>query len=375
MKIVCNSLDLNNAVSKVQGVVESTTAIPALQGILFTAQGSQLSLTGYNLETGITTNVKSHIEQEGSVILDARRINDILRSLPASTVSISTDEKNLCTVKSGDAVFSIIGMPAGEYPDLPGITDGYTFSFSRVLLKSMIKQTRYALAKTDIKPVHKGILFEISGGEITLTAVDGYRIAVRIERADASVSDQHFIVPEKALSELVKLYGDDPGTVQISVSDKYIIFEVDGFFVISRLLEGEFIDYKSVVPKVITTKLHCEVKKLTECMERMSLLITDRLRSPVRMNIRDGEISCTCATTLGNVSDRLETPIEGEPLEIGVSSTYMLEALRAADCEEVNIEFSGALSPIMITPTTGREFIYLILPVRLPPLPKDKDGE
>lgn len=364
MKFACNSQELNNAAIKVQGAVETST-IPALQGILFSVRDGFLSMTGYNLETGITTQIKAHTEKEGAVVLDARRAVDIFKCLPSNVVSVETDEKNFCTIKSGDAVFSIVGMPAAEYPALPGLSDGVGFSFSRQLLKSMIRQTRFATAKTDIKPVHKGILFEIENGQIRLVAVDGYRLAFRTEKSHTDAGNMNFIVPEKTLSELIKLYGDDPGQIQIAVGKRHIMFEIDSYVVISRLLEGDFIDYRAAVPKTKVLVVKAETRKLIESVERMSLLITDRLKSPVRIVFDKDEIKTSCVTTIGNANDRIEAKCEGERVEIGFNGAYLLEALKASECDEIILELAGPLSPMKILPPQGDSFIFLVLPVRL----------
>ena len=198
MKLLCSREKLVEAVSNVQRTVSTKSSIPALEGILLRAAGTQLTLCGYDLELGMTTSIEASCTEEGAVVLSARLFGDIVRRLPGDTVQIAVDDKNITSIESGASEFSIVGIPADEYPDLPSISDQSSVTLSQPLLKSMIRQTIFAVAESDAKPIHTGTLFEIGGGKIRLISVDGYRLAIREENAVCE-EELSFVVPGKTL--------------------------------------------------------------------------------------------------------------------------------------------------------------------------------
>ena len=182
--------------------------MPALEGILLKAQQGTLQLTGYDLEMGIETQLEADVTEPGSIILSARLLVDIIRRLPGETVLLSTDEKNLTTITSDRAEYTILGLSSLEYPDLPQVEGDTGLTFQQNLLKNMIEQTRYAIASSDTMPVHKGSLFSIGNGKFDLVSVDGCRLALRTEPYSVAEAVR-FIVPGKTLSDLSKMLSDD----------------------------------------------------------------------------------------------------------------------------------------------------------------------
>lgn len=363
MKLTCSRQELSAATANVQGAVTSST-IPALEGILFSAGGDYLKMSGYNLELGITTAINANVEQPGDVVLNAKLFCEIIRKLPDELVYMEVDDKLVCSIRCGESEFSILGIGADEFPELPTVAGGSAITIGNQLLKNMVRQTRFAVAKNDAKPVHMGILFEIDEEFIRLVAVDGYRLAMRTEPVK---NDLHmtFIVPEKALSEMIKLIGDEEEMVSISVGKRHIIFEVGSYLVVSRLLDGEFLDYKAAIPTAHTSVVRVATRSLIDCVERISLLITDRLKSPVRCIFDEDQIRASCTTTIGSAHDKIPCKIEGNRVEIGFNNRFLTEALRASECDEIRIELNGSLSPMKILPAEGDDFLFLVLPVRL----------
>ncbi len=350
MKFTCSRPVLQAAVSNVSRAVSSKSAIPALEGILLKAKNSQIFICGYDLELGITTVVEADIAEEGDVIFGAKLFGDIIRSLPDESVTIEVDSKYSAVIRSGDSEFSIIGIAASEYPE--------------ATLKSMIRQTLFAVSTSDAKPVHTGTLFEIGEGRIRLVAVDGCRLAMRTEsvQCDEPVS---FVVPGKTLSEVLKLMGEEDSPISIGVGRRHIIFNIENYSVISRLLEGEFLDYNNAIPQNIKTEITVPTRRFSEAVERMSLVVNDRLKSPVRCSFLFDEVRFSCETAIGCAHDRFSIKNIGDEVEIGFNNRYLLDALRAAETDEVRIQLGGALSPIKILPRDGDNFLFLVLPVRL----------
>jgi len=364
MKFTVNKSDITEAVSNIQRAVSTKTSIPALEGILLSATETGLELCAYDLELGITTVIPAFVMEPGKAVLSAKLFSDIVRRTPAETVTVSVDEKNMATLESGYSRFSIIGIPAEEFPELPKLSDSTQISMPAALLKSMIRQTLFAIAESDAKPIHQGSLFSLENGILDVVSVDGYRLAVRREPVDFS-QDLSFVVPGKTLSELLKLIKDSEEPVEISAGRRHILFKIDNYTVISSLLEGEFLNYKAAIPPESQTEVVLKTREAIDSVERVSLLITDRLKSPIRCLFDNNEVKLNCTTSMGRASDQLDVEMTGQSVEIGFNNRYLLEALRNTECDEVKVQLGGPLSPMKVVPKEGDSFLFLVLPVRL----------
>lgn len=364
MKFTVNKSDITEAVSNIQRAVSTKTSIPALEGILLSATETGLELCAYDLELGITTVIPAFVMEPGKAVLSAKLFSDIVRRTPAETVTVSVDEKNMATLESGYSRFSIIGIPAEEFPELPKLSDSTQISLPGALLKSMIRQTLFAIAESDAKPIHQGSLFSLENGILDVVSVDGYRLAVRREPVDFS-EDLSFVVPGKTLSELLKLIKDSEEPVEIYAGRRHILFKIDNYTVISSLLEGEFLNYKAAIPPESQTEVVLKTREAIDSVERVSLLITDRLKSPIRCLFDNNEVKLNCTTSMGRASDQLDVEMTGQSVEIGFNNRYLLEALRNTECDEVKVQLGGPLSPMKVVPKEGDSFLFLVLPVRL----------
>lgn len=365
MKIVCSTETLSQACQNVQRAVSTKTSIPAIEGILLKAENGRLYLTGYDLEVGINTSIEAKVEQDGSIILNARYLCDIIRRLPDEEVEIEADARQLCYIRSGETNYSLNGISAEEYPELPSVTGGAPVIIDQGILKNMIRQTIFAVADNNSNVVYTGIKFEIEKNQIKLIAVDGVRLAIRTEEIDYDGEELSFIVPGKTLSEVMKLIDEEEADVSLGVGKRHIVFEVNGYSIVSRLLEGEFLDYKSAVPASFATTVRVSTKTLMSSIDRTSLLITDRLKSPVRCIFDDNTIKISSITSLGTANDKIFAQIDGERIEIGFNNRFLIEALRVCDTDEVLIKLNSPVSPIIILPPDGESFLFLVLPVRL----------
>lgn len=365
MKFSCNTTILAEACNIVQRGVSQKSTIPSTEGIFIQAKNSCLTLTGYDLEVGITTSIDCTTQTEGSIVVNARLFCDILRRLPSATVTVTVDAHNLCKIASGESEFSLVGIPANDYPELPTVSGGIPFAIKQGVLRDMVKQTIFAVAVQDIKPVHKGIKFEVENNNLRLISCDGFRLAIRNEAIEYSGDDMTFVVPAKTLSEVIKLADNDEENITFSIGKKFILFEIGNYRIISRLLEGEFFNYKNAIPAESLTKARVNLKLILESVERISLLITGKIKSPIRCVFDDNTIRISSATALGSANDKIPASIEGKRVEIGFNNTYLTDCLRTVDADEVNIELSSPVSPIIIRPIEGDSFIFLIIPMRL----------
>ena len=367
MKVICDTQKLSEACQVIQRSVSPKASIPALEGILIKALGDELILTGYDMDIGINTSISARVNNPGSIILNAKTLCDILRYIPGEQVIIEKqDERFKYMIRSGDTEYTILGIDAEDYPELPKIEESYPIVIEQLKLREMVRQTIFAVAINDsTKVVHTGIKFEITNGNIRLIALDGFRLAIRNEEIDYQGEDISFIVPSKTLAEIMKIMDDEEGTVSISVGKRHIIFEIGNYYIISRLLEGEFLNYKTAIPMNCSTTVKVSTKSLIDCIERTSLIITDKIKSPIKCSFLDNAIKVSSTTSIGTAHDRIAADIDGNNIEIGFNNKFILDALKVSNVEEVKIELNGPTSPIIILDPNSDKFLFLVLPVRL----------
>ncbi|MBR2338843.1 MAG: DNA polymerase III subunit beta [Clostridia bacterium] len=364
MRILCAKQALVDAVNNVQRAVASKSALPALEGVLLKTGDNSLFLAGYDMELGITTTIEAQVKEAGEIVLNAKLFLEIIRKLPSDEVLIQCNDKNNTTIKSGSSEFTIIGFSSADYPELPTINGGAAITMQQNVLKSMIRQTLFAVAQNDTRPVHTGVKFEIDSAILRLIAVDGSRLALRSEPIKSNES-LNFVVPGKTLGEVLKLLNEEDEPLYMTVGARHIILEIGGYSVFSRLLDGEFLPYRKAIPANATTTVRIKTRELIDAVDRASLVINDRLKSPLICRFKDDQISLSCITALGSANDVIDAKIEGQQEEMGFNSRFLLEALRNTECDEVVIELSGTQSPMKIVPTSGDGFLFLVLPVRL----------
>lgn len=367
MKIVCNTASFTEICLNVQRCVPTRSVMPHLEGILIrTLDDDQLKISGFDLDLGITTVSDVRVLEPGAMVLNARTFCDILRHLPGEDVQISCDEKNICMIRSGEVEYTVISLKADEYPELPTVNEENAFRIKQGVFKTMIRQTAFAVLTDDSKAVHRGIKFEISPGLIRLIGLDGYRLAIRNEFIEYNDAPFSFIVSAKNLNEVIKFIPDgEDAFMKITVGSKHVCFTVGDYVMIARRLEGDFLDYKSAVPTAKSTTVRVNTKQMIDCIERTSIIITEKMKSPLKLVIDDDMIRISCVTALGSANDKLDVSIDGKRVEIGFNNRYLLDALRSCETDEVLLQMNGAYAPALILPPEGDAFTYLILPVRI----------
>ncbi len=364
MKFTCSTASLSQAIARVSLAVSPKSTLPALEGILVTAKNNTLTLVGYNLELGITATLSAQVQEEGSIAIPAKLFSEIVRKTVSDEIAISCDQRFLVEIKGGVSEFTILGMSSMDFPELPTVGDGESVSIPENKLRSMVDQTLFAVAQNDAKPVHTGCLFLLEEQQATVVAVDGFRLALRREAAQ-SPKTMRFVVPGRSLNELLKLLGEEETPVDLQVSKKHILFTIGETSLISRLLEGEFLDYNAAIPKDCSTTVKVSTRGLSSSIERTSLLISDRLKSPLRVVFEDGLVKMSCSTTIGKAYDECQCETEGARVEMGFNNRYLMDALKNSDVDMVKLEISGPLSPMKVLPLEGDSFLFLVLPMKL----------
>ena len=364
MKFECEKNLLASAIEGVSRAITNRSAIPVLEGIYLKAEGFNLTLTGYDMEMGITTTIECNVLVPGETVLEAKLLLSMVSRMPAGDVRIELTDEGQAIISGGVAEFEIPAMNASDYPSLPVTGADNTMTIPTSMMRELIEKTIYAVSQDDKKPAHTGELFVIEPGSLTIVALDGYRLAI-IHRDVECTRDIRIIIPAKTLQELLKIMGGPDDPVKIDANRRYVVFTTNGYTIMSRLIEGDFLNYESVIPKEKRTRVTVDCKTFINTIERASLIITERLKNPLRISFAEDKITVRCQTPLGKVVDEFApVAMTGDPVEIGFNNRYLLDAMRYSKCERMVLEINGPLSPVKILPEDGKDFIYLVLPVR-----------
>lgn len=356
------------AITPVSVVAQNKAAESTASGIYIEAKKSQLVLYCYDIEKGIKTTVDANVEKEGKIIADLQ-IVPIIHSLPEGDVVIETDDNYIIRITSGDADFQILGRSAESYPELPEIKGFSTFSISRKQLRAIIAKTMFAVSSDDSKPILKGSLFEISGGVLSVCAIDGFRISVRTEKSTADNSELNvsFIIPGKAQQNLLRIIDESDEEVVCELANKHILFKVDNLYILIRLLEGDFPQYKKYIPPYEVSAV-VEKNSLIASLERVAL-INDKLKASAKLNFINDQLKISCETDKGKINDLLPIYMEGNPIEVNFNQNYLIEALRACDDEKVVMRIAAGGKGLVIVAREEDEkeesfYLQLVMPVR-----------
>ncbi len=366
MKFVCEKAVLASAVLAASRVASPKSSIPALEGILVRA-GEDVRLTGYNLETGISVSVPADIAEGGECVMPARLFSEIVRCLPDDQVSVTVSDDLQVSIRCGDTSSQFTALDAEDYPELPEVEYENAVSLPQRALKELISGTIFSVADNQTRPVHTGCLFEVEDTSVTVVAIDGYRLALRRYRPEEPIGrEMKFVAPAAALKEVEKNLADVDEPAKFMIDANYILFEIGDATLVCRLLEGEFLDWRRVVPTDNPIKLTANVPRLMSCINFVGLMVSEKVKSPVRCRFGENRGDFRTMTAVGAAHDVCPLAGDGKDLEIGFNCRYLLDALRAVPAEEVTLELSNGLSPVVLTPTDGTDgYAYMILPVRL----------
>lgn len=367
MKFSCDKNVLQEIINSVLKAVPSKSTLPILEGIYFNCMGDNLILSGYDLEIGIEAFCDAEISEKGSVVYNARIISEIIKNLPEGIVEFSCDANFNTVISCGYTKFEIKGVNGEEYPKITKINKEKNFKIKVNKFKDMIKQTIFAVGTNENRYILTGSLFEIENEKINIVSVDGYRLALKKEVFEPTDIFDSFVVPGKTLSDLLKVLEDSENELTVYYNKNGIMFEKDNIIMVSRILEGEFLNYQQIIPKDKETTVIVKTASLKKAFERVALInsAADGNGSPAVLKINDNVIDITCNTTNGTIEDHINANIRGKELKIGFNHKFFMDAIKACDEDEVKLEFTNSLSPCVIKPVEGDSFLYIVLPVRL----------
>ena len=366
MRFTCEKSMLVSGLNIAGRTVAQKSSLSVIEGILCRA-GMGLSLTGYNMETAITYDIEAEVSDPGDCILPAKLFGDIIRRLPEGPVTVVVDDAFKVSIRAGYASFTISAESAEDYPELPDVNDGRPIHIPQCRLKELISGTLFAVSENQGRPIHTGVKFEVTNDAITTVAVDGFRLARRTYHPEEPTQRElSFVVPAAGLKEVEKIVTDSDENASFTLGHKHILFQMGSATLVCRLLEGEFLDWRKVVPTNCPIQLVAHVSDLMSSVERVGLIVSEKYKSPVRCTFSNQELMMRTSTTIGAAEDRCSLAGDGRDLEIGFNVRYLADALRVIPSEEVTLELTNGLSPIVLTPVEDKyDFAYMVLPVRI----------
>ena len=366
MRFTCEKSMLVTGLNIAGRAVAQKSSLSVIEGILCKA-GLGLSLTGYNMETAITFDIEAEVTDPGQCILPAKLFGDIVRRLPEGPVTVVVDDSFKVSIRAGYASFTISAESAEDYPELPDVNSGRPIRIPQNKLKELISGTIFAVSENQGRPIHTGVKFEVTNDSITTIAVDGFRLARRSWHPEENTQRElSFVVPAAGLKEVEKIVTDSDDMASFTLGTKHILFQIGTATLVCRLLDGEFLDWRRVVPTNCPIKLVAHVSDLASSVERVGLIVSEKYKSPVRCVFSHNEVLMRTSTTIGAAEDKCSLAGDGKELEIGFNVRYLADALKAIPSEEVTLELTNGLSPIVLTPVDEKfDFAYMVLPVRI----------
>ena len=364
MIFTCEKQKILEGISIVQKAITGKSTLQILEGIYINANDNEIKLIGSDIDVSIETKVDAEVIENGSIVIDAKIFGEIIRKLPNSTIRIETKENQIVRITCEKSVFDIVYMNTNEFPELPEINEDLKIVVNQSILKNMIKGTSFAIAQDETRPILQGILFEVKNKNLNLVALDGYRLAIRSEFLDSDM-DIEVVIPGKTLNEVSKILEDVDNVVDITFTSNHILFNLEKTKIISRLLEGKFINYNSLLPQEHKLLVNVNRQELQNAIERASLMAKDGNTNLIKLEIQQDNLIITSNSQLGKVREEISMKLQGEEIQIAFNSRYLLDVLKNMEDEEVVMKMTSSISPCVIQETSNENAKYLVLPVRL----------
>ncbi|MDR3597161.1 DNA polymerase III subunit beta [Clostridium sp.] len=364
MIFTCEKQKILEGISIVQKAITGKSTMPILEGIYIKASESTLTLIASDMDVSIQTLVEATVIQEGSIVIDAKIFGEIIRKLPNSIIKMEIIENQLIKITCEKSIFDVVYMNANEFPELPEINEQLKISVNQNILKNMIKGTSFAIAQEETRPILQGILFEVKNKNLNLVALDGYRLAIKSEFLDNDM-DIEVVIPGKTLNEVSKILEDIEDIVDITFTNNHILFNLEKTKIISRLLEGKFINYNSLLPQEHKLLVNVNRQELQNAIERASLMAKDGNTNLIKLDIQQDNLIITSNSQLGKVREEISIKLQGDEIEIAFNSKYLLDVLKNMEQNEVVMKMTSGISPCVIEEQNNSNARYLVLPVRL----------
>lgn len=370
MKLICEKDKILKALNSVTKAVAVRTTMPILEGILIQTNDNEIKLTTYDLEIGIEYIINDcKVEEQGATVVNAIMFTEIIRRLPDTDISIEVNDKNLLVIECEGSLYKLATMNPDEFPELPKISVENSIEIEQTILKDMIRKTIFAVSTEENRPIFTGCLFEIANNKLNVVAVDGFRLAWKSKFLQNKVNNFSAVIPGRTLNEINKILIDSFDMIKIGVAKNQVLFEMENCKIVTRLLDGEFLNYSSVIPSTWETRIRVDKNSIQDCFERVSLISSSSIEKekkyPVKVTIDIGKVTISCTNQTGDAKEEMYVTTEGQNLEAGFNPKYFLDALRAIDDQEIFVNFGTSISPCIIKPVEEGDYTYMILPIRM----------
>ena len=363
MKFSVSKEKLLEGLQTVQNVVSTRTTLPILSNVLLQAVDGQLRLTTTDLDVGVCGSIDAQVERAGAATLPVRRLATIVRELPASEIQVDIDSKNIASIRCGQSFFKIMGLPEDEFPPLPKFENAKEFKIAQKELKDALKKTSYAISTDETRYVLNGILFSFKENKLTMVATDGRRLAlVDIELEFPRSQEVEIIVPTKCVTELQRLL-NDTGDLRMTVGENQLAFEINGTLLVSKLIEGNYPNYRQVIPGEAKERVTLEREAFRDAVHRVSLLASEKSNS-VKLVFTKNNIEIAANTPdIGEAHESLAVSYKGKDFSIAFNPEFLMAPLRNLPKDEVYLDLIDEMSPGVIK--IQSPFLYVIMPMRI----------
>ena len=371
MKFTFEKEKIVKALNSVTKAVPVRTTLPILEGILIQTNDNDIKLTCYDQELGIEYIIKDcSVSEQGATVVNANMFSEIIRKLPDTEINISVNENNLLVIECEGSLYKLATMNPDDFPELPEINVENSIEIEQNTLKDMISKTIFAVSTEENRPIFTGCLFEVKNNKLNVVAVDGFRLAWKSKFLQSNTNDFSAVIPGRTLIEINKILLDSFDMIKIGIAKNQALFEIENCKIVTRLLDGEFLNYSKVIPDKWDTRIRVNKNDIANCFERVSLISSSSIEKekkyPVRVNVEVGKITISCANQTGDAKEELYVTTEGKNLEIGFNPKYLLDVFRSIDDEEIFIDFGTSISPCIVRSVEeDGDYKYMILPIKL----------
>jgi DNA polymerase-3 subunit beta len=362
MKIKIDKEGFANAIQIVQNIVSTKSALPILANMLLVAQDNSLKLIATDLDVGISCVIPVETQESGAITVPAKRFGDIIRELPGDSAVITSKKNNMITIETESCQFKIMGLPAEEFPKLPEFKDREIIKLEQSVLKEMLHLTSFAASTDESRYVLNGILLNIQNNNLVLVATDGKRLAITNKKLSNPIDkDVNIIVPIKTVQELNRNLQEE-GELSLVIGQNQVLFDLGNIVIISRLIEGEFPDYRQVIPPVSEYKMRINREEFLLAIKRASLLTTPDYQAVKLEVFKDKLVVSKSTPDIGESSEIVPMEYKGKEVAIGFNSNYLIDVLKNLDSELIDLELMDGEKPGVIR---SDRYVYIVLPMRL----------
>ena len=366
MKFICTQKNLQKGLYNVSHIASKTSTLPILNNVLIETNKGCLKLISTDLEIGITSWVRGKIEKEGSIAIPVKILTDYINNLPEEKITIEVKKENILSLSSDNFNAEIKGFSGKDFPIIPKIEEKTIAKIKAASFKNDLSSVVFSTSKDESRPEITGVYFEFLKDSIIIAATDSYRLAERNIKQEKSITNtQKIIIPTKTILELIRLINEDIESIEIKTSENQVLFILNDIFLISRLIDGKYPDYKQIIPEDCLTKAKIKRNTFIDIIKTASLFAKPGIYDITVEFKKEGSVLVTSDTDqIGHMNASLKAEVTGEPQKINFNYHYILEGLNNIETEDVNIEVVSESSPGVLKPVGKDNYIYIVMPIK-----------